>query len=659
MSQEGPRATTGGVVDDAVRKAVLAQFGLTREDIGSTPDPELSTFVKLARDLTRTDHAAINLMDGDDQISIASTSGGVSSMPRENSVCWHVFFATEGHDSFATADLGHEAETRDLACIANHPGLVGFYAATVLTDDSGRTFGTLCVYSSDPGTPTQAEQALTALRPVRDAVLTRLRDRQVLREIRLQATGDDSTRVARSHFPAERPRAPIDAVIDDAAIHTLFQPIMHLASRSIVGFEALSRGPAGTSLETPGALLAAAKDFGRLGELDWLMRTRALQAAQRSHLHASLSWFINVEPSGLESECPPHLRHVMEGAKTDLRIVLEIVERDVDGYVARLLRAADQARRDAWGVAIDDVGAEAGSLGLLPFLHPDVVKLDMSIVQEPLSDRTVEIASAVRSYAERKGAVILAEGIETEEHALRAMALGAQYGQGFLFGVPGSLPAQVPAPKFPIPIRQRPAELDGATPFDVVTTRIPASRAARDYLAYPLMHLFHQCRRAENGAVLLLRFPSEAEWSRHRETVDSLATRNALTVCFVAGLREKVNEARYQVLDLVPGARLAHESAALVMTPHFAAGFVSRDVNNPGEATDLLDYVFTHDREVVIAAGRAFLEQLDPAVAGAPTAESRAMQEEVPPPRPTPEGSVAAPAFRSTVGRGLRRRFDL
>ena len=75
------------------------------------------------------------------------------------------------------------------------------------------------------------------------------------------------------------PERSVDAVIDHQLVRTVFQPVVHLATGSIAGFEALSRGPAGSTLESPLALFDAARAAGRLGELDWLCRSRAMLAS--------------------------------------------------------------------------------------------------------------------------------------------------------------------------------------------------------------------------------------------------------------------------------------------------------------------------------------------------------------------------------------------
>jgi len=148
----------------------------------------------------------------------------------------------------------------------------------------------------------------------------------------------------------------IDAVIRDGAIRTLFQPIVHLQSQEVVGFEALSRGPADTPMESPAVLIEAARVAGRLGELDWLCRAHAMEAVAASGLHLSLSWFINVEPAGLEIACPAYLVSSLAQARTDLRVVLarrRIALRDPQRRPeAGTGRQAGRAPRPTWKITL-------------------------------------------------------------------------------------------------------------------------------------------------------------------------------------------------------------------------------------------------------------------------------------------------------------------
>lgn len=71
----------------------------------------------------------------------------------------------------------------------------------------------------------------------------------------------------------------LDRLLTQGAVRTVFQPLVSLDGGAVLGYEALSRGPAGTVLETPDALFAAARRSGRLRDLDAACRTAALRAA--------------------------------------------------------------------------------------------------------------------------------------------------------------------------------------------------------------------------------------------------------------------------------------------------------------------------------------------------------------------------------------------
>jgi len=403
----------------------------------------------------------------------------------------------------------------------------------------------------------------------------------------------------------------IDSVIDNGAVHTVFQPIVHLASRAVVGFEALSRGPVGSALESPLALIRAAKEAGRLGELDWLCRTQAMRAALEARLPDTVSWLINVEPAALGMECPPSLLVEHERARSKLRVILEIVERDVDGRVLDLIRATDEARLGCWGVALDDVGANEESLGLLSLVRPDVVKLDMSVIQGPMCEASASITAAVRAYAEGRGAVIIAEGIETHAHEQMAKVLGATYGQGYFYAKPGPLPVSVAAPVDPIPIRQWVEPLDGRTPFEVLSATITPERCEKSFLVHISSHLEKQCIDATKSAVLLAGFQKGTFFGRTQQArYRQLATSNALTVALADGLTCR-DEPRYHVGPLPSGSRLGAEWIVIVITPHFATALVARDCGEVGpDGQRQFDFIYTHDADAVAIAARSFVQEL-------------------------------------------------
>ncbi|MGX6601012.1 EAL domain-containing protein [Micromonosporaceae bacterium Da 78-11] len=236
-----------------------------------------------------------------------------------------------------------------------------------------------------------------------------------------------------------RPDPELDTILRGRLIDPLFQPIVDLADRAVIGVESLARGPAGSALEFPDQLFAAARAAGRLGELDMLCAERTLESAIAAAVVPPLV-FGNSEPSVLDQPLSPRLLELLLGG-LPFPMVLEFTERALATVPAAMLRIADQTRALGNCLALDDVGAEPMSLAFLPLIEPEVIKLDMHLLRHPHAPSTVEVCSIVRVVARRTGAVVIAEGIETEADLHTARSLGATWGQGWLFGRPAPLAA--------------------------------------------------------------------------------------------------------------------------------------------------------------------------------------------------------------------------
>ena len=392
--------------------------------------------------------------------------------------------------------------------------------------------------------------------------------------------------------------------LDGVGLSAAYQAVVDLDSGDVVGYESLVRGP-----QPPEAMLEQARAAGRIADFDWRCRDLALAGGLQAGLGNSLTLFVNVEPDTPAAVPPEHLERV-EQAAAGLRVVLEVTERAVVHQPAELLRLVDWARQRSWGIALDDIGEDPGSLAMMPFLEPDVIKLDLRLVQQRPSAEIGLIMSAVLAQAERTGAVIVAEGVEDEAQREAALALGATLGQGWMYGRPGSLPDRLPTVDSVVPLHRSWSLRDDPTPFSIVRSALPVRRAGKAQLLSVAAHLEEQAVAWSEGPVVLSTF-------QHGEELDVSTTdryaRLAGRGSFVAAMRsgqelDVVDGIRTSVLP--DGHRLGEEWSVVVVGPHYAGALVARQVaSDPAEG---YDYVVTHARDLVIEAGRSLLRHVAP-----------------------------------------------
>lgn len=264
--------------------------------------------------------------------------------------------------------------------------------------------------------------------------------------------------------------ADIGTVIDTRSVSVVFQPIVDLRTMQVAGLEAFVRGPAGSDLESPGALFAAAAAVGRVAELDWAARAAAFRAVMAANVPPAMSLFVNSEPESVGAECPPDLLPVVTRAEAVLRVFVEVNDRALASDPAGLLAAAQRARMMGWGIAVDDVGYSRAPLAMLPVVHADVVKLDVTaLTQHEDRPSAAAVVMATMQHLEHTGAALCVERIETEEELRWALSIGAAYGQGRYLGAPGPLEASYTAPRAPIPlVAPSVADAPLVSPFDLM-----------------------------------------------------------------------------------------------------------------------------------------------------------------------------------------------
>ena len=189
--------------------------------------------------------------------------------------------------------------------------------------------------------------------------------------------------------------------------------------------------------------------------------------------------------------------------------MIEITEQALISRPDVLLRALTQFRAQGWGVALENVGADSRSLALMSLLYPDVIKLDLRRLQQRSPEDIARIVGAVGAESERRQAVVLAEGIDSEEQMAAARAFGAQLGQGFLLGEPAPLPAPMPEPGRPLRLTSSGGDPGGDSPFLRVTNWKRPARGSRELAERTAGLILRHAAALGETAVVLAAYPHE------------------------------------------------------------------------------------------------------------------------------------------------------
>lgn len=251
---------------------------------------------------------------------------------------------------------------------------------------------------------------------------------------------EDALEMASHERQADRfqVRDRLQDIIIRARIMTAYQPILLIKNRTILGYEALSRGARGTGLETADDLFGAATEHGLLTELDRLCRMRALLSSSR--VPSSAKIFVNTLPGTIRDpqfRGKPLIDFLDKAQVAPDRIVIEITEKLVIENYSLFRETMAYFTDLGMAFAVDDVGAGYSGLESIARLKPRYLKIDINLVRdvhESLVNR--EMVNAILSMGRGIGATVIAEGIHTAEEARALVEMGVDYGQGFYLARP-------------------------------------------------------------------------------------------------------------------------------------------------------------------------------------------------------------------------------
>ena len=230
--------------------------------------------------------------------------------------------------------------------------------------------------------------------------------------------------------------------LERSEFEVYYQPKVNLLNNKVESLEALVRwNHPEKGLVSPDVFIPFAEETGLIGPLGKFILEAACHDAAMWQRHDVV---IAVNLSPLQFRNPNLVTEVRDaltssGLKPE-KLELEITESAVLGDVVATNEVLEELKALGVRLAIDDFGTGYSNLSHLKDFKVDVLKIDQSFVRgkPPGSDALSDgaIVEAVISMAKAFGLHVVAEGVETHQHAEQLRDLGCDLGQGYYFSKP-------------------------------------------------------------------------------------------------------------------------------------------------------------------------------------------------------------------------------
>jgi diguanylate cyclase (GGDEF)-like protein len=237
------------------------------------------------------------------------------------------------------------------------------------------------------------------------------------------------------------------AAIPNGDIVPYFQPVLHLDSGELAGFEVLARWPhLERGMISPTQFIPVAEEAGLVDAMFWALLAQACRKALDAPGLFTLA--VNISPSQIRDQWFPEkvLRTLRETGFPAQRLEIEVTESAMIGDIQRAKSSLMSLKNQGVRIALDDFGTGYSSLFLLRALPIDKLKIDRSFVSSLVADReSATIVGALVGLGKALGLQITAEGVEDEATAAALQAMGCEFVQGFYYGAARETPDYAPA----------------------------------------------------------------------------------------------------------------------------------------------------------------------------------------------------------------------
>jgi len=217
-------------------------------------------------------------------------------------------------------------------------------------------------------------------------------------------------------------------------IHSVYQPIVDIATGDVIGYEALSRG----DHEMPSEMFRRSYEKGTVIPFDFHCLESSIKVLPE--LQDNQYLFLNIEPLTLEKAFSKGKEgeEFLKGlAAYSHKVVFELTEGVKKSDFSFIQRGVEFIRAFGYRFALDDVDDISVKTAQLASLRPDFLKIDLQLVQGIASNYlNQQIVREMVHLGRVNGSEMVAEGVEQRSDLEFIRNMGIRYGQGFFFAKP-------------------------------------------------------------------------------------------------------------------------------------------------------------------------------------------------------------------------------
>jgi EAL domain-containing protein (putative c-di-GMP-specific phosphodiesterase class I) len=421
---------------EATRLSALAATGI----LDSAPESSYDAITRLCAEYFKADTVMLGFAD-ESRVWIKSWAGqAIRELPRRHSV-FEMVLAADG--PVVVSDLRLFPEFQELHVKTRWPDIVSLASAPVRSSE-GCILGSLTIFCRDGMCCMNAGQ-ISMLEDLANMVASQLELRRIQMSPSPQQARKPRPGAAIATEAQIWPRSQdLRRALEQREFVLYYQPEIELATRKIIGLEALIRWRhPERGLIAPMGFIPLAEETGLILPIgDWVLAEACAQIqkwCRHEHSLSTLRVCVNLSARQFAREgLADHVESLMlQTGVSSRQLGLEMTESSLIPDVDTALQVLNSLRRLGVSLLLDDFGTGYSSLNHLHSFPFDALKIDRSFVGRITeNEQSLHIVRTIIELARVLGMDVIAEGIETVEQYRILLNLGCRFGQGYLFGRP-------------------------------------------------------------------------------------------------------------------------------------------------------------------------------------------------------------------------------